>query len=184
MAHPIAAAAAAGDGIPGGAAHAEVPAAPVPPTTRAAAQPRSYRELCSDAAYSPAPERTREYLQGYRFTDGGLGPVPVPATLRDQTVTLCDRRPMVFLCLVDGIGSALEVSVIHRLVRYMDMPGEAESGYHDQVLGLLGDILPHQYPTVEVPSTAFHLMGNAVRVPTTDAMEAWIATSQPGKNYM
>jgi hypothetical protein len=64
----------------------------------------------------------------YRFTDGGIGPVPVPATLRDQTVTLCDRRPMAFLCLVDGIGGAPEVSVIHRLIRYMDMPGEAESG--------------------------------------------------------
>jgi hypothetical protein len=36
--------------------------------------------------------------------------------------------------------------------------------------------MPHQYPTVAVPSTAFHLVGNAVRVPTTDAMEAWIAT--------
>ena len=54
------------------------------------------------------------------------------------------------------------------------MPGEEVSGFHDRVLGLLGDIRPHQYPAVEVPSTAFHLVGTPVRVPTTAAMGALI----------
>ena len=69
-----------------------------------------------------------------------------------------------------------EVKVVHRLMRYMDMLGEEESGYHDKVLGLLGDIMPHQYPTVEVSSTAFHLVGNPVCVPTIDGMLARLPT--------
>lgn len=36
--------------------------------------------------------------------------------------------------------------------------------------------MPHQYPTIEVPSTCFHLVGTAVRVPTTAAMVAYVAT--------
>lgn len=52
------------------------------------------------------------------------------------------------------------------------------SGLHDtRVLGLMGDILPHQYPTtVEIPSTAFHLVAPAVRVPTVGAMTALLPT--------
>jgi hypothetical protein len=61
-------------------------------------------------------------------------------------------------------------------MRYMDMPGEEESGFHDRVLGLQGDIMPHQYPTVDLPGTVFHLVGNVVRVPTTDAMVALLPT--------
>jgi len=133
--------------------------------------PKTYREMFSDEVNSPAPERVQNYLQGYRFVDGGAGPVPVPVTLRDQTATLSDRQPMAFLCLVTGVGGAHEVAIVHRFMKYMDLPGEAESGYHDRILGLLGDIMPHQYPTVEVPSTAFHLVGTPVRVPTTAAMQ-------------
>jgi hypothetical protein len=36
--------------------------------------------------------------------------------------------------------------------------------------------MPHQYPTVEIPSTGFHLVGTPVRVPTTGAMMAHIET--------
>ena len=36
--------------------------------------------------------------------------------------------------------------------------------------------MPHQYPTVDLPSTVFHLVGNAVRVPTTDAMVPLLPT--------
>jgi hypothetical protein len=54
----------------------------------------------------------------------------------------------------------------------MDAPGDDPTGLHDQVLCLMGDILPHQYPFIEVPSTAFHLVGTAVRVPTVAAMAA------------
>ena len=128
----------------------------------AAPLPRCYRELLSDEANSPAQERLANYMQGYRFNGG-----PTPVVLRDQTVHLSDRQPMAFLCLVAGARGANEVNVLHRLMQCMDMPGDPESGFHDQVLGLLGDIMPHQYPAVEVPGTAFHLVAAPVRVPTT-----------------
>jgi hypothetical protein len=135
-------------------AHPENPADPIPgfvpgdPDVQAergrqVAPPRSYRELLSDARNSPAPERLGNYLQGYRFDGGG---VPTPAALRDQTVILSDRQPMAFLCLVAGPGGTPEVAIVHRLMRYMDMPGEEESGFNDRVLGLLGDIMPHASP--------------------------------------
>ena len=99
MALPLAAAAGVGAGAPGGGVPPEAPAAPVPPPAAPViALPRNYREMFSDAVHSPAPDRTREYLQGYRFTDGGLGPLPTPATMRDQTVTLCNRHQKVRNC--------------------------------------------------------------------------------------
>ena len=151
----------------------EVPqVAALPPTQPA----RTYRELYADASNNPAPDRTAGYLAGYRFTDPAGGLVPTPAALRDQTVTLSDRQPMAFLALVTGQGGALEVVILHRLLRYMDLPGDDPSGFHDNVLGLVGDILPHQYPTVEVPGTCFHLVGAAVRVPTVAAMAALLPT--------
>ena len=144
-------------------------------------QPTTYRELLNDEANSPAHERLANYLQGYRF-DGGA-PIPVPAALRDQTVVLSDRQPMTFLCLVAGPGGVPEVNILHRMMRYMDMPGEEGSGYHDRVLGLLGDIMPHQYPAIEVPGSVFHLVGTPVRVPTTAALvahlPAWLDPTVP-----
>lgn len=75
------------------------------------------------------------------------------------------------------------MSVLHRMMRYMDMPGEEPSGYHEKVIGLLGDIMSHQYPAVEVPWQAFHLVQTPVRVPTVAAMNAllpaWEAPSTP-----
>ena len=133
--------------------------------------------MFSDASNSLAPDRVQVYLHGYRFADGGVGPVPTPAALRDQTVILSDRQPLAFLCLVTGVGGALEVAVVHRLMKYMDFPGEPESGFHDRVLALLGDNMPHQYPTVEVPVTIFHLVGAPVRVPTTAAMQTLLPTT-------
>ena len=63
------------------------------------------------------------------------------------------------------------------MLRYLDTPRDDPSGLHDRVVGLMGDILPHQYPTVEVPSTAFHLvLGTAVQVPTAAAMTALLPT--------
>lgn len=44
------------------------------------------------------------------------------------------------------------------------------------MLSLNGDILPHQYPMVDVPSSLFHLIGTAVRVPTAEATAALIPT--------
>lgn len=148
---------------------------PPPQVAMPVVEPCTYREPYSNAAYNPPPERTAGYLFGYRFTDPAGG-VPTPAALRDQTVALSDRQPMAFLALVTGQIGGFEVVILHRLLRYMDAPGDDPTGLHDQVLGLAGDILPHQYPTVGVPSTAFHLVGNAVRVPTSAAMTALLPT--------
>lgn len=102
--------------------------------------------------------------------------VPKPVVLRDQTIALSDRQSMPFLALVTGQDGKYAVVVVHRLVRYMDAPGDDSTGLHDRILGLTGDILPHQYPVVEVPSTSFHLVGTAVCVPTIGAMAALLNT--------
>lgn len=138
--------------------------------------PRTYGELYADAAHNPPPARTGGYLAGYRFTDPGGSFVPAPATLRDQTVFLSDRQPMAFLALVTGADGAIEVVVVHRLLRYVEAPGDDPTGLNDTVLGLMGDILPHQYPVVDVPNTTFHLVSNAVRIPTAAAMAALLLT--------
>ena len=150
-----------------------MPVAPAAPGPAGGGGPRNYRELLTDEANSPNRDRLLTYLQGYRF-DGGDG-VLQPTVLREQTVVLSDRQPMSFRSLVTGAGGFPEVVILHRLMRYMDMPGEEASGFHDRYLGLVGDIRPHQYPTVEVPSTVFHLVGTPVRVPTVAAMGAHIA---------
>ncbi|KAI2498887.1 hypothetical protein MHU86_15578 [Fragilaria crotonensis] len=147
------------------------PEAVVAPTVN-----RTYRELYSEASNNPTRERTAGFLSGYRFTDIGGNGVPTPATLRDQTVTLSDRQHMAFLALTTGQDGALEVVVLHRMLRYLDAPGDDPSGLHDHVIGLAGDILPHQYPAVDIPQTAFHLVGNAVRVPTVGAMTTLLPT--------
>ena len=165
MAHPV----------PPEAGAPPVAAEPVAPAF-ATLPPRTYRELYSDAANNPRLDRTAEFLSGYRFTDIAGGIVPTPATLRDQTITLSDRQPMAFLALVTGQDGAYEVVVIHRMLRYMDAPGDDPSGLHERDLGLMGDILPHQYPTIEVPGTAFHLVTTAVRVPTVAAMMVHLPT--------
>lgn len=152
---------------------AEDAAAPHPLPDRVSA-PRTYRELYAEAANNPPRDRTAGYLAGYRFS--GEGVIPTPTQLRDQTVTLSDRQPMAFLCMINGQDGSPEVSILHRLLRFMDLPGDEPSGFHDRVLGLVGDILPHQYPAVEAPGTLFHLVGTPVRVPTVAAMEALIPT--------
>ena len=100
----------------------------------------------------------------------------MPAQLHDQTVALSDRQPMAFLVLVNGQDGTPEVTILHRLLRFVDSPGDEPSGFTDRVLGLLGDILPHQYPTVEVPGSVFHLVGAPTRVPTVAAMEVLLPT--------
>lgn len=78
---------------------------------------------------------------------------------------------MAFLGLVSGRGDVLEVVIVHRMLRYVDAPGDEPTGLNDHILGLAGIILvPHQYPTVDMQGSAFHLVGTAVRVPTVAAM--------------
>jgi hypothetical protein len=170
MAQPDPGAAGPGGGLPAAAAGVP-PVIPVAP-----ALPRTYRELYSDAAYNTPPDRTAGFMAGYRFTDPAGGAIPTPAALRDQTIALSDRQPIALLALVAGAGGTHEVVVVHRLVRYVDAPGDDPTGFHDSVLGLMGDILPHQYPTIEVTGTTFHLIGTAVRVPTTAAMATTVPT--------
>ena len=78
-------------------------------------RPTTCRELLNDESNSPpAHERLANYLRGYCFE--GVAPIPTPAALRDQTVTLSDRKPMTFLSLVSGLGGVPEVTVLHRLM--------------------------------------------------------------------
>ena len=77
----------------------------------------------------------------------------MPAALRDQTVLLCDRQPMTFLCLVPRLDGVAEVRVLHCFMRYMELPGEPTTGFRDRILGLLGELRPNQFPVVDVPST-------------------------------
>jgi hypothetical protein len=67
---------------------------------------------------------------------------------------MSDRQPMAFLVLVTGQdGAYYEVVVLHRLMRYMDLPGDDPSGFHDRVLGLLGDILRPRKPSYYLDGT-------------------------------
>ena len=93
----------------------------------------------SDESNSPSPDWVANFLQGYRF-DGAGGIPRTPAALRDQAViVLSDTQPMAFICLTPGASGVPEVAILHRLMRYMDMPGgEEASGFHDRVLGLAG----------------------------------------------
>ena len=164
------------------------PAPPEPPLPAATAAPPpvlpptpphcTYRELYGDDMNNPPADRVAQYFSGYRFTaepDGAAVPTPA-ALLRDQTITLSDCRPMALLVLVTDQGGRYKVVVLHRMMRYMDSPGGDPSGYHDQVQGLLGNIMPHQFQTVEVPRNAFHLVGMPAKVPTVAAMAALIPT--------
>ena len=81
---------------------------------------------------------------------------------------------MAFLCMVDGQDGTPEVTIVYRLLKFVDSPGDEPSGFSDRMLGLLGDIMPHQYPAVEVTSAIFHLVGTPVCVPTVEVMETLI----------
>ena len=134
MAHhpPAAAPVPAAADLPAAPAAPAAPAGPVP-----ADGPRNYRELRTNETNSPDRARLANYLQGYRFDSGGG--VPQHTALREQTVIMSDRQPMSFLCLVTGASDFPdEVVILHRLIRYMDLPGEEASGFHDQYLGLVG----------------------------------------------
>jgi hypothetical protein len=103
----------------------------------------------------------RPYLAGYRF-EAGTQPVPAPAALRNQTVPMRDRQPMVLLCLVPLLDGTMEVRILHRFMRYLELPGEVATGFHDRVLGLLGDVRPNQIPVVDVPANILHLATTGV----------------------
>ena len=179
MAHPVLDAAGL---LPVGAAPPAVPIPPVAPAVNPGVPPAAgptactYREYYLERGNVPPVDCVAGYLAGYRFTDVGGAGVPTPAILRDQTVTLSDRQSLAFLCMVLGVDGRGEVTIVHRIARYMDNPGDDPSGFNDRVLGLLGDVLPYQYPVVEIPNSALYLVGTPVRVPTLGAMTALLPT--------
>ena len=151
----------------------------VPPAAPAAEPTTTYRQIYADAARDAVFGNPGAYLAGYRFVDPA-GAVPMPATLRDQTSQLCDRQPMAFLCLTARHDGAVhEVRILHRFMRYLELPGEPATGFHDSVLGLLGDLRPNHYPVVEVPVSIFHLATAQVRVPTAAAMDGLLLVTWP-----
>ena len=155
------------------------PPAGVPPVVAAPPLPvaaplitavTTYRQLLSDQTRDAVHGQPGAYLAGYRF-EGGVQPVPAPAILRNQTVQMCDRQSMAFLCLVPRLDGTAEVRILHRFMRYLELPGEIATGFHDRTLGLLGDVRSNQVPVVNVPANILHLATAGVRVPTAATME-------------
>ena len=143
-------------------------------------QPSCYRELYSLGSYQGGePEPTR---LSYRFTEApGGGERPTPASLVEQTFAFSERRSMTFLCLLRTSGTGVEVRILHRMIRYLELPGADGGGIIDLSMGLLGDISAAQTPAVAVDNTHFSLIGNAgVRVPTVATMRDHIDTAPPG----
>jgi hypothetical protein len=70
-----------------------------------------------------------------------------------------------------GSTGGPDVAILHLLIRYIGTPGKEACGSHDRALGLVEDILPHQYLTVDVPGSTFHLGTAHVRVPTSGSDE-------------
>jgi hypothetical protein len=106
-----------------------VPAEAVPPAPAGITAPTIYRQLFSDATRDAVFDCPAAYLAGFV---GPAGAVPGPATLRDQTSQLCHRQPMAFLCLVarhDGVAN--EVQILHRFMRYLELPGKLSTGFHN-----------------------------------------------------
>ena len=80
---------------------------------------------------------------------------------------------MTILCLLHTSGTGVKVQILHRMIRYLELPGADGGGLIDITsMGLLGDISAAQATTVAVlDNTRFSLVGNAgVRVPTLATM--------------
>ena len=88
---------------------------------------------------------------------------------------------MAFMCLSRTRGTAVEVRILHRMIRYFELPGAVEGGMVDLSLGLLGDVRAAQVPVVEVDNTDFSLIGGTgVRVPTVAFMLDQLEAAPPG----
>ena len=88
---------------------------------------------------------------------------------------------MAFLCLARTHGTAVEVRVLHRAMRYLELPGGEGGSLVDISMGLLGDVRAAQIPAVGLDNSHFSLIGNAgVRVPTVATMPDHLDTAPPG----
>ena len=143
---------------------------------------RSYRELYADASFQAGEPDAARLMHSYRFHEtAGGGERPTPASLREQTFGLSERRPISFLCLVRTSGTSSKVRILHRMVRYLELPGADGGVMLDLGMGLLGDVRAAQIPAVEVESSLFSLVRNAgVRVPTVATMRDHLDTAPPG----
>ena len=139
-----------------------------PPNDAEGPTPGNYRELYSAVGFQAGEPAVDRLLSSYRFTEvAGGGERPTPASLREQTFAFSDRRPMSFLCLARTTGARLEIRVLHRMMRYFELPGGGGGGVVDLGMGLLSDVRAAQFPVVEVDNTIFTLVGGTgVRVPT------------------
>ena len=146
------------------------------------ATPGNYRELYSTVGFQAGEPAIDRLLTSYRFTEAaGGGERPTPANLREQTFAFSDRRPMSFLCLARTIGDMVEIRVLHRMMRYFELPGAGGDGIADLSMGLLGDVRAAQVPVVEVDNSMFALVGGAgARVPTTAVMLDRLEAAPPG----
>lgn len=86
---------------------------------------------------------------------------------------------MTFLCLVRKPDLSTEVRILHRMMRYFELPTEG-GRMVDLSMGILSDIRAAQIPTVEVDNTHFSLIGAGVRVPTVALMPDHLAAAPPG----
>jgi hypothetical protein len=85
------------------------------------------------------------------------------------------------LCLVRTQGTATEVRVLHRMMRFLELPDAEGRAMVDMSMGLLGDIRAAQIPAVGIDNAQFSLIGNAgVRVPTAATMLDRVDAAPPG----
>ena len=88
---------------------------------------------------------------------------------------------MTFLCLARAPGDRVEVRVLHRMMRYFELPGGGGGGVADLSMGTLGDVRTEQIPVVEIDSSHFALIAGAgVRVPTNAMVPDQLAAAPPG----
>ncbi|KAI2489207.1 hypothetical protein MHU86_25384 [Fragilaria crotonensis] len=89
--------------------------------------PGNYRELYSTVGYQAGEPEPARLVSSYRFTDAAGGARrPTPANLKEQTFILSERRPMTFLCLLRRPDLSAEVRILHRMMRYFELPGDGE----------------------------------------------------------
>ena len=147
--------------------------------------PRScstYRELYATASYQSGEPVPARLLASYRFNEvAGGGERPTPASLIEQTLVFSERRSMAFLCLVRTQGTKTKVRVLHRMMRFLELPDAEGGAMVDMSMGLLGDVRAAQIPAVGIDNSQFSVIGNAgVRVPTVATMPDHLDAAPPG----
>ena len=153
-----------------------------PPNDAEGPAPSCYRELYAAAGYQAGEPDPDRLVASYRFTEvAGGGERPTPATLREQTFAFSDRRPIAFLSLARMAGNMVEIRILHRMMRYFELPGVGGGAVVDLSMGLLGDVRAAQVPVVEIDNTQFSLVvaGAGIRVPIAAVMNDQLEAAPP-----